>query len=79
MKEREYQQTHTLLTSTYYMSFKPCDIKASIKLIMLPDGLQWMYLSVLPAGDEADLQLNLSLMLLIDLKHKSQVHTDTDP
>lgn len=46
---------------------------------MMPDGLQWTYLSVLPAGDEADLQLNLSLMLLIDLKHKSQVHTDTDP
>lgn len=29
-----------------------------------------LHLSVLPGGDEADLQLDLSLMLLVDLKQK---------
>lgn len=34
----------------------------------------FVYLSVLPGGDEADFQLDLSLMLLIDLKHVTDQH-----
>lgn len=33
------------------------------------------YLSVLPCGDQADFQLDLSLMLLIDLKHDQSSFT----
>lgn len=36
---------------------------------------EFVYLSVLPGGDEADFQLNLGLMLLIDLKHETERHT----